>query len=249
MIQGTGLFRLWGSGRGPVVRRKPLSRVLGGSLVFLASLVAPVDSYPGVAMCTALTVAWLASCRPPARILAGFMALALVLFLPVFLLTPWVRPDPGESALGIPWGIALHGTMGLLLSAATLSTLTVADLRDALLEIRVPRVIVTILVQMVQQASSLTEETHRMRQAIMVRGAAGSVSDRVRLAGSMVTVWVPRLLYRADRVAMAMELRGYALPERTCRTSFVWSARDTLLLVGTFLALGLAVLLRLGVVG
>ncbi|MFH1267260.1 MAG: CbiQ family ECF transporter T component [Planctomycetota bacterium] len=214
----TSWHDIWGSGRGPAARLAPQSRILAGTIVFAACLTAPALSAPGVALIAATTAAWVAACGLPVRTARSFALLGLAMFLPYFLLLPLLVKGPSVTspgtgwagALAAPWDILLHGMAGVLVAGATISTLTGSDLRSGLLALPVPRVFTAILVQIIHQTSALLAETKRVAAAIAVRGASGSGRAALRALTSLPRVWLPRIVDRADRLAAAMEFRGYA---------------------------------------
>jgi len=140
------------------------------------------------------------------------------MFLPYLLLVPFIAKGPSvpgqgtdwARALAAPWGILIHGLAGLLIATATVTTLMMSDLRSGLLALPLPRVFTAIVVQIVHQTSVLLAETERVTAAVAVRGGSGKRRAVVRMLISLPRVWLPRILGRADRVAAAMELRGFA---------------------------------------
>jgi energy-coupling factor transporter transmembrane protein EcfT len=140
------------------------------------------------------------------------------MFLPYFLLVPILlkratAAPPGTAwakALAPPWDILLHGLAGVLVTVATVSTLTGSDLRSGLLALPLPRIVTAILVQIIHQTSVLLAETKRVAAAIAVRGASGRGRAALRALTSLPRVWFPRIMDRADRLGAAMEFRGYA---------------------------------------
>ena len=246
----TPLHDIWGSASGPVTRLAPQTRLVSGAAVFVACVAAPAATVAGSLAVLVATVAWVAACRPPGRLVRNTAALGLAAFLPYFLLLPllpdaaWSGPAPWLRALAVPWSILLRGMSSILISMATATTLGGSDLHEALVRLPLPAVVSAILLQIVHQTATLIDETRRVASAMAVRGASRGVVTAWRLVSSLSRVWLPRLLVRAERVAAAMELRGYldrALrPLRRIDTSFA----DTAVIV---LALGLlvfAVLLR-----
>jgi len=235
---------VWGSARGPVVRLAPQTRILAGTAAFAACMVAPVATGGGAAVVGAVCASWLAACRPPARTIRATMLLGLVLFLPYFALTPFVETATGSgrlAALAVPWSLVARGTTGLLVSTAAASTLTATDLREGLLRLPVPRIASAILLQIVIQTASLGAETRRIAAAMAVRSASARVRTTWRVLCSLPQVWIPRIVARADRVAAAMELRGYCVqPVGTHRLR----TPDHLALAAAVLALCIAVLVR-----
>jgi energy-coupling factor transporter transmembrane protein EcfT len=78
-----------------------------------------------------------------------------------------------------------------------------------LVRLPVPRVVAAILLQIVHQTATLFYETRRVAAAMAVRGATGSLGTAWRVLVSLPQVWLPRVIGRAERVAAAMELRGF----------------------------------------
>lgn len=214
----TSWHDIWGSGRGPAARLAPQSRIIAGTMVFAACLTAPALSAGGAALITAATAAWVVACGLPGRTVRSFFLLGLAMFLPYFLLVPILlkratAAPPGTAwakALAPPWDILLHGLAGVLVTVATVSTLTGSDLRSGLLALPLPRIVTAILVQIIHQTSVLLAETKRVAAAIAVRGASGRGRAALRALTSLPRVWFPRIMDRADRLGAAMEFRGYA---------------------------------------
>lgn len=209
---------LWGSGRGPVSRLAPQSRIAGGAIFFAACLAAPAGRGEGIALIAAIAAGWAAGCGMPRKALRSFALLGLAAFLPYFLLAPFLLPPhtaaagPERLAAGLaaPWDAFLHGLAGLFVAAATMTALSISDLRRGLLALPLPRVISAVLIQIVQQTGTLLAETGRIASAVALRGGSGRASAGWRVAASLPRVWMPRIIGRAERVAAAMELRGYA---------------------------------------
>lgn len=209
---------LWGSGRGPISRIAPQSRIIAGTLVFAACLAAPSGRGMGAALIAAVAAGWMGACGLPWRALKSFAVLGLAMFLPYFLLIPLIAPagPAGEgparlaAALAVPWDVFLHGLAGLFVAAATVSALSISDLRRGLLALPLPHVLAAVLIQIVHQTATLAAETGRIAAAMAVRGGTRGATTVWRVASGLPRVWLPRVVGRADRVAAAMELRGYA---------------------------------------
>lgn len=209
---------IWGCGRGPAARLAPQSRILAGAILFAAIMTAPAGTIPGIALVAATTLAWVAACGVPRRAARSFVLLGLAMFLPYFLLVPLLVKSPSAAASGpglarafaAPWDVFLHGMAGMLVATATVTALSASALRCGLLALPVPRIVAAILIQVVHQTSELLSETGRVAEALAVRGASGEWRAALRVLTSLPRVWLPRIIGRADRVAAAMELRGYA---------------------------------------
>ncbi|MBP7866997.1 MAG: hypothetical protein KA419_13730 [Acidobacteria bacterium] len=206
----TSWHELWGCGRGPVKRLEPRARLLAGAGALAACLLAPAASWPGTGAIAATVLAWLAACRPPARRTLAAAGLGCVLFGPFFLLVPFLPPtSAGPAGFTVPWSVCAKGFGCLFVSLGTVAALGVADFHDGLARLPLPRIVRAILGQIVHQSGHLAAETRRLTSALAVRGASGGGAAALRLVVALPTVWLPRLLQRAERLAMAMEVRGY----------------------------------------
>jgi len=247
----TSWHNILGCGHGSACRLAPQTRIMAGILLFSACMVAPVTTALGIIVITAITISWVVACSPPLRLARSFSLLGLVIFLPYFLLVPLIQaggsgPHAGWTyAIAAPWGVFLHGMAGMLVSTSTAMILSPSDLRHGMLRLPVPGMVSAILLQIVHQTSELVYETRRVAAAIAVRGASAGWQTSMRLLSSIPRMWFPRLLIRADRVAAAMEVRGYceADPHAFARSSMTLADAAILLIaIGVLL---LAIVLRL----
>ncbi|RLB55515.1 MAG: hypothetical protein DRI34_10430 [Deltaproteobacteria bacterium] len=238
---------IWGCARGPVMRLAPRTRLLAGAGLFVSCLTLPVLERYGWLLLVGLVLSWLLLCRPPARMLLRTTLLGLVLLLPYFLLLPLLPSSAGTGwrALSVPTRVFLHGMSGLLVSVTTVMALTASDLREALVRLPLPRLVVAILLQIVQQTSKLLYESGRMAAAMSVRGASRGPTAAWRILFSLPRSWLPRVLDRSDRVAAAMEVRGYDQAGVRPMLPMKQRVGDLLLLLAVMLVLVLAVYLRL----
>ncbi|MBN1610934.1 MAG: hypothetical protein JW940_30160 [Polyangiaceae bacterium] len=214
-------------------------------------MTVPFSEVRGVLFAVGVCVAWMGACRPPGRLVRAALLFALVLFLPYFLLPclpAWLTdsPDGGTTSFVVPLTILLRGTGGILISAAAVSSLSMGDLREGLLGLPLPNLLRTVLVQIVHQTATLFYETRRVAAAMAVRGASGGGVAAWRVVASLPRVWLPRVAARAERVANAMEVRGYCEGEpdlpRQRRSSFA----DTVALALSAAVLAGALALRVG---
>ena len=209
------LHDVWGCARGPVTALAPPTRLATGAAVFAACMVPSVTTLPGSLAVVGVVAVWLATCRVPFRVLRLAVLLGLALFVPYFLLLPLLPDAPPvfsgswQRALAVPWTILLRGMSGMLVSVATVTTLSASDLREALVRLPVPGIVSAILLQIIHQTSTLFYETRRVAAAMAVRGASSGVATGWRVLASLPRVWLPRIAVRAERVADAMELRGF----------------------------------------
>jgi energy-coupling factor transporter transmembrane protein EcfT len=222
---------VWGSAAGPVRRLAPQARILTGVGVFAACLVPRPATAAGSLLVAGTVVAWLAACRPPARLIGAASIFSLALFSPVFAIAP----------LAPAWTVLARGVGTVLVSVATITTLDVADLDDGLAGL--PRPVAALVTQIVHQTGTLAGETRRIVQAMAVRGAVGNSRAGANLIGALPRVWLPRIVLRAERVAAVMELRGFG-PETAAVRRISMTARDIVCVLVAALWLGLAVALR-----
>ena len=244
----TSWHELWGCGRGPITTLAPQTRILAGCLVFAASMVAPATTLPGAGLLVAGAVVWLMACGLPGRVVRGGAAFGLALFLPYFLLVPVIHAAPPSlgwswaQAAAAPGSVFLHGLCGLMISIATVGSLSPSDLHEGLARLPVPRLVSAVLTQIIHQTGTLVAETRQILAAMAVRGAAGGGRTTWGMLTSLPRVWLPRIIQRAERVGAAMELRGYGGDAPTLRS---WPIRRTdalvLVLAATWLVLGVAV--------
>jgi energy-coupling factor transporter transmembrane protein EcfT len=241
---------LWGCGRGPVIRLVPQTRILLGGAAFATCMIAPATTVAGGLLFAGTVAVWLIASRPPMKTVFGFALLGLLLFVPTFLLLPLLPFDGVSAANGwrhafvVSADILMRGMSGVLISMATVASVTVSDLREGLTQLPLPGIVSAIVVQIVHQTASLFYETKRVASAMAVRGASGGGRAAWQVLWSLPRVWLPRIVDRADRVADAMELRGYCDGETRTLRSRRMRAADWAALALALAVLGLAVLIR-----
>jgi len=229
-----------GCARGPVLALAPPARLVVGAAAFATCMVAPVAAPQGSLIAVGVTTAWLAACRVPFRILRPALLLGLALFLPYFLLVP-LLPD----ALAVPWSLLVRGMTGMLVSLATVTSLSASDLGEALARLPIPSAVAAILLQVVHQSGTLFYETRRLAEAMAVRGAIGGALAGWRVLVSVPRVWLPRIADRAERVAEAMELRGFCDEEARPLRPVPFSIADVVAVAMSTVVLACVVALRL----
>jgi len=243
----------WGSGRGPAMRLAPAARLVTGGLLFTACMIAPTASAPGAALALGIALAWLTACGPPWRFVRAVLGIGLLVMAPYFLLAAWLgegAPSGAQpGALGAALGLLVRGASGLLISAATLTGLHPGELDEALSVLPIPRAVSAILIQVVHQTATLGYETRRVAAALSVRGATQGARTAWRLLSSLPRVWLPRVVDRADRVAAAMELRGFCELPASERSPRFTSWRDAFAVTLAACLLATAVVVRLWGIG
>jgi cobalt/nickel transport system permease protein len=206
----------WGCGRGPIARLAPHIRLVAGAIMLAACMVAPTESLRGSVLAAAAALGWLCACWPPLKLVRIVLGLAVAALAPYFLLVAVIShassPALGQRPFAMALGLFVRGIAGIVVSVATVSTLCATDLRVALARLPVPAVVSAILLQIIHQSATLLQETRRVSAALAVRGASTRGRAAWRLLVSLPQVWLPRVVQRADRVAAAMELRGFCEP-------------------------------------
>ncbi len=234
--------KLWGCGRGPARQLSPQARLASGGMALAACLLAP-PSAAGVGIAATAAAGWLAACGPPVKVLALPLAGAVAGLLPAVVLAgAGVGWGEGVApALGVAVALALRGAAAAVAAMATAATLTPAELAAGLAALGVPRPVAAILLQILHQTGVLLEEVGRIGTALAVRGGG---RGGVRLAAALPGVWLPRLVGRGERVAVAMEVRGVGAAELTSGRRSLWRLTDPLALLPLAVLTALTAALR-----
>jgi hypothetical protein len=199
--------------------RHPVAALLSGAALVLACLVVPdVRPLGPFALATIVMVA-LVFTRPPVSFaLRLFAAMALV-YVPMLLFLP-----PHAAGRGAATSMVAVLAIGFMGRAA---------LHDAINSLPLPQMPKLLLMQILHQTSVLFGETGRIRTALTVRGAGG-----VRVLAALPRVWLPRVIFKAERVANALDMRGYGkqlppvVPRRWNRADVVYATASLALLLG-----------------
>ena len=217
--------------------------------MFSACMVAPATTMLGVGTVVFSAVIWAGLCRPPFKVVRVSLSLGLVLFLPYFVLVPLIRAHSPSSgwldALAAPWAVFLRGIVGMQVTISTATTLSASDLRRGMIGLPIPDVITAVLLQIVHQTHTLLSETRRISGAIAVRGGSAGLRTGLRLIVSLPRLWLPRIIHRAERVAAAMEMRGYCQHDLRAMGVVSGSCIDAIAVGFSVVALAGAIALRL----
>ncbi len=237
---------IWGCARGAARGLTPQARILIGTGVFAACLIVPAATWPGAALAVGFALSWLAFCRPPLRVVRialGFGLSLLLSSLLIIYLLALVSGSPAASP-AVCLGLLASGASAFLVTLTTVTVLSMSELREGLFHLPVPAMVSGILLQMVHQTATLAYETRRMAGAMAVRGATSNRRSGLTILMSLPRVWLPRVIERADRVAAAMELRGYCDGETGRRAGLALTRIDKLGLVLSAGAVVLAIVVR-----
>lgn len=240
----------WGCGRGPALRRVPSVRLLMACVALTASLCVPVRGFHDGAVLAAVAAGWVAYCGTPRAVLVAVGKFGSLMFAPYLALVPVIAGDLDPRAWSDAWqppvSVVAHGLVAMLITVSSVCTLTVSELHQAMRDLRLPAPLVAIVMQIVMQTMVLAQETERIVQATSVRAARAGFRSLLLVAVSAPSVWLPRVLARAQRVADAMELRGYGdAPVPVFATSKV-TTRDVAAVVSALVCLAASLAYRWG---
>ncbi|NLH50946.1 MAG: energy-coupling factor transporter transmembrane protein EcfT [Myxococcales bacterium] len=197
----------------------PATYLLTG-LAMLAGclLLDPVDPVGMAGILLTVGAAWFLF-RPDAASWSRFALFGLAMFVPVFIFLPWVTVPVGTpsllsasgflSRLAVLWRIFARGLAILLVMSATVVSMTMSEFQTALAALPLPRLLVALTAQIVHHTGMLAAESRRIGQAMALRGGTTGWRASLLVVGSLPSAWLPRVVERADRVATALELRGY----------------------------------------
>lgn len=193
----------------PMQGLSPQGRLACGALGIAALLVAPLHTPQGLGFCAGLLLLWLWACRPSLRSCLATLGMGLALFVPLAALA--VLGTSGQArpqALGVAQALFARGTATLFISLGLFAGLDGPSLQEGVRRLPLPPIVRSLLWQIAHQALVLLDETRAIAAAMALRGASGPLCTTGRVLASLPTVWLPRVLERAERVASAMALRG-----------------------------------------
>ena len=207
----------------------PLAGILSGCALILACLVLPVSRLVGsLSLIAPVAFAFLLF-RPSPLAFLRLLGLTLTIYIPMLLVLP--RPIVAQGAATAMTGVLSMGSLGY------------AGLYDVITHLPLPGMMKLLLLQTLHQASVLFRETAKIRQAMLVRGAVPKGLSGWQFLHALPRVWIPRVIFKADRVAHALELRGYGTPVPPPR-SRQWHCSDAVLLLVSAVVLAAAFALR-----
>jgi len=206
------LFTFLGCGNGLLKTVHPQTRIVAGVLIGSACLLVPLQSKGQANFMIIIAICWVLFAAMPGKMLSRCAIASIILFFPFLLLSPWMTVDSysGSGAAGCftqAGGIALRSTCMLFIGASTIASLTLHDVHRGLVCLPIPRSIAALIVQIINQTMLLAEETARIIDVLRLRGTSGVRGIRVLFA--FPVVWMVRMLFRAERIAAAIAVRGY----------------------------------------
>lgn len=222
---------------------------VAGLAILTCLLVSPID-WVGLAMIVVTVAVTLLIVGVSPNHLRKVMGMGMILYLPFFLITPWVEAAaPGMvSSIYVPWQISIRGFSTLLISVTAYQSVSPAELFECIHRIFLPRPVKLVLWQIVYQIEMLTHETRLIIRVMSVRGLLSRRQDRWQMIFNLPRVWLPRLIFKAERIGTVMEIRG--LPEMTCPNDAVLLPRkERVIIILAVLGVVVAAIGRWGIVG
>ena len=245
------VFAFWGCGKGPLKSLHAHIRILSGFLLGCSCLLISLQSITGIFLMTIATICWCVLAAMPIKMLIRCAIASLILFFPFLLLTPWMTVGsstmaPMADRFAQAGAIALRSTCCLFIVASTIATLAIQDVHRGLASIPIPRTFVVLIVQLINHTVLMTEETLRIIGVLQLRGTSGVRGFKVLF--SFPIVWMVRMLFRAERTAAAMTVRGYGIEAVTEGENVKLTIADVLTMICTFAVLVASVLMRLRII-
>jgi energy-coupling factor transporter transmembrane protein EcfT len=178
-------------------KTSPAARVLCSIIVVGAVALTPAHATAAAAAAVLVALTLLVT-RPDARQLV-LRAVPALLAIGALVLPLLLSGRPHEAG-----AIALRACLATVAALAFASTIAPGQLGAALLSLGVPPVLGATIETMLRQLSTLESEGRRIAFALRLRGARGSTLTTHVCAALLV-----RSAARAERVDLAMRLRGY----------------------------------------
>jgi energy-coupling factor transport system permease protein len=238
----------------PLGRASPLA-TLAVAVAWLVALATTSDPRPPLLVTGAAIAAALGPGRVPARDLARGLAPLWLAALTVGLFNALLSPangDPGAVTIVVIGPVrltepAVEAGLALALRVVAIVAVGVAwgrvtdptHLTDALVQqARLPERFAYGALAALQAIPWLAEDLVALREARRMRGLRASWHPRI-LVGLLVLA-----IRRADRLAVAMDARGFASPGRTRYRVVRWKVVDAAVLAGGLAVLAGIVVLR-----
>lgn len=201
-----------GSPRTPVERwTSPAARTLCSALLVVAVGTRPHSPASQLAA-LAVTAGALALTRPNPRLLLRHALIPLTMI--AGLIAPLLLAGDLRRALQVGERATLAVTIALAFSQA----LSLAEIPGALRSLGAPAPFAAVLATMSRQISTLTERGRRIVLARRLRGARG-----LSASGDAVAALLHVSTLRAERIELAMQLRGYDPAAAAGRCRLRWT--------------------------
>jgi hypothetical protein len=173
----------------------PSLQLACGAVLCCATMLVDVSAARGVGAEAVLVAVAFALHRGSLRSLVGILVAGATFFLPV-------------AILGSP-SAAVKGAAAMLALMAPMAGLPVHHWSAAIVRLPLPRHVRLLLEQILHQSEVLGLETRNTYRALTVRSARRGIAGVMTFSHTLPSVWLPRVALRAERVAIAMDVRGY----------------------------------------
>lgn len=228
----------------------PHAKLLAAFLLALACLIAPATS-PGfllIVFVTGLHIVASGISRTQIRPLARMYLLGYIPFVAVILLARQFLPEISEGGnrtdvTAFVWSVLLRGAATMGIAASSVAAMTTSEFEEGLHRLIHVQLLTLLIMQILQQTGVLLAETRRASDAIALRSSSGGRYGMLLLARNIPNVWLPRMLYKAERVASAMEVRQFGdTPVVQAHGNLSW--KEWLFLIFSVLVLATSVALH-----
>jgi len=212
----TSFLDFWGCGKGHLRKLSPAARLVSGAVILGCCLLVPLHKAIGFSLLVLIVMGWQYLSGLPFRIAVKLLIYSSILFLPLFLLVPWISQTEGMNcswtgALLVPLHIGARGTACIFVCISTIAGLELSEFDHGLVSLHLPQTVVVLISQIIHHTALLSDESQRIGRALRVRNVLSGFVARIWVLHSIPVIWILRNMNRAERVAAAMELRGLEL--------------------------------------
>jgi energy-coupling factor transporter transmembrane protein EcfT len=207
----------------------PLAGLLTGLMLTTSCLVLPASTFVERSFFVIPPLVVLLAYLPMPKVAVKVLTAVVIVYGPLLLI--------------LPVGAVLQGASSAFVAAASIGIMGYLALHDAVSELPLPQLLKLLILQILHQTSVLMRETSKIRQAMAIRGALSRGRTGWEFLHAVPRVWIPRVVFKADRVAHAMEVRGYGVPMPSLH-SHSWGSDDTFFLLAGIVPLLLAIAVR-----
>jgi energy-coupling factor transporter transmembrane protein EcfT len=207
----------------------PLAGLLTGLMLTTSCLVLPASTPLERSLFAVPPLVTLLAYLPLPRVAVKVLAAVVVVYAPLMIF--------------LPVGAVLRGASSALVAATSIGIMGYLALHDAVNELPLPQLLKLLVLQILHQTSVLMRETSKIRQAMDVRGALSRGRTGWEFLHALPRVWIPRVVFKAERIAHALEVRGYGVPVPSLHNRS-WGGDSTLFLLVGLIPLLLAIAVR-----
>jgi energy-coupling factor transporter transmembrane protein EcfT len=187
----------------PVGRLVPGARLAAALLLLTVCLLLRPARITELTLATGSVLIWALLCGLSGRRLRAALLTAALLLGPALLL----RTLPG---IGPPlFDLSFRSAAAVTIALALAGVLDADGLASVLDRWPLPRTVRAILDQVLRALPLLARESTGIARAIAVRGGASGLRAAFRVSAALPSVWLPRIVDRAERTVRAAEVRGW----------------------------------------